>query len=440
MTPDILYLYSFAFSMAVISLTTWLQTAIEARMKKQSATTQSGSAIGSGSGGGTGTGTVTVTGTVTGTGTQVLVPHSLRPVEIGYMLRGGDTNHALLVMGVDLLQRAAKLQLGAAIPEPAEYEKKMWTLAKDTAKEWALKKADPYMPPDPKKNPVGFVNRIYDIYLFCTKSLKLVVKDVIADPRHIKRYFSMAGVMRLLADFISAGYQKAFDTSLRSYLVERNLLVSEERRNEASGKIALLGISIFAIVFLFSLAVVGNSSSIPLMFVAAAIMSGSAIVSAFFITAIFAVREFLPYITEFESLATILNRESWRLRVLKNARRAMMLVLSFVALGASSLVFIGGFLTLSLLGLKVAQTLIFVSLFLAFPCLKAFLFLMRSWKLKHTEIATAYGEKELAETRKRLSALRPITALTEVLKEEDYNPVFSELMALYGVEALILLA
>ena len=256
--------------MTVISLTTWLQAVIEARMKKRNAQN---------------------TQVTSATGTQVLVPQTLRPVEIGYMLRGGDTNHALLVMGVDLLQRAAKLQLGAAIPEPAEYEKKMWTLAKDTAKEWALKKADPYMPPDPKKNPVGFVKRIYDIYLFCTQSLKLVVKDVIADPRQLKRYFSMAGVMRLLADFISAGYQNAFDNSLRTYLVERNLLVSEDRRKEASTKIAMLAISVFAIVFLFALAVVGNSSGIPLMFVAAAIMSGSAIISSFFITAIFAVRE-----------------------------------------------------------------------------------------------------------------------------------------------------
>ena len=439
MTPDILYLYSFAFSAAVISLASWLSSAIEARMKRESgqiSSVSTGTSVSTGNAASTGTSLSTST-----TGTSLIASGAnLRPVEIGYMLRGGDTNHALLVMGVDLLQRAAKLQLGASIPEPAEYEKKMWTLAKDTAKEWALKKADPYMPPDPKKNPVGFVKRIYDIYLFCTKSLKLVVKDVIADPRHLKRYFSMAGVMRLLADFISAGYQSAFDNSLRSYLVERNLLVNEARRQEASEKIALVGISIFAAVFLFSLAIAGNSAGVPLMLLAAAIMSGSAIISSFFITGIFAVREFLPYLTEFETLATILNRESWRLRVLKNARRAMMLALSLVALGASSIVFIGGFLGLSLCGFQNAQTLILVSLFLAFPCLKAFLFLIRSWKLKHTEIATTYGEKELESARKRLSKLRPITALTEVLKEEDYNPVFSELMALYGVEALILLA
>ncbi len=84
----------------------------------------------------------------------------------------------------------------------------------------------------------------------------------------------------------------------------------------------------------------------------------------------------------------------------------MMLALSLVALGASSIVFIGGFLWLNLCGFKNAQTLIFVSIFLAFPCLKAFLFLMRSWKLKHTEVATTYGEKELESTRKRLSQLR----------------------------------
>lgn len=369
-------------------------------------------------------------------GTQI----ALRPVEIGYMLRGGDTNHAVLVMGVDLLQRAAKLQLGAAIPEPAEYEKKMWTLAKETAKEWALKKADPYMPPDFKTNPVGFVKRIYDLYQFITKSLKLVVKDIIADPRQLKRYFSMAGVMRLLADFISAGYQNAFATSLRDYLVTNNYLVSEERRIKASLEIRLLGISIFPAVFLFALAIVGNSSGFPLTLLAATVMTGAATISAFFITAIFAIREFLPYLTEFETLAIVLNRDSWRLKVLQTARKAMMVALTLVALGSSAVVFIAGFLWLQLLGFQNAQTLTFVSAFLAFPCLKAFLFLMRSWKIRRTQIATAYGEEHMAKTRQRLSEKRPITALSEVLKEEDYNPIFSELMALYGIEALILLA
>ncbi len=450
--------------MIVISLTSWIASTIETRMKRDTnkAISASGAAatnttsgtglITSGTGAaapGTGLITSSAEGDITDpTSSTALIQANLnsnqkialRPVEIGYMLRGGDTNHAVLVMGVDLLQRAAKLQLGAAIPEPAEYEKKMWSLAIETAKEWALKKADPYMPPDFKTNPVGFVKRIYDIYLFCTKSLKLVVKDIIADPRQLKRYFSMAGVMRLLADFISAGYQHAFATSLREYLIANNFLVSEENRIKASAKIGMLGLSIFPIVFLYSLLIVGTSSGIPLMLFAAAVMTGSAIISSFFITAIFAVREFLPYLTEFESLAIILNRDSWRLRVLQTARKAMMVALTLVALGASSLIFTGGFLWLSVFGLKNAQALTFVSVFLTFPCLKAFLFLLRSWKIRRTQIATEYGEKQLAETRKRLSEKRPITALTEVLKEEDYNPLFSELMALYGIEALILLA
>ncbi|HIA52033.1 MAG TPA: hypothetical protein EYN91_08120 [Candidatus Melainabacteria bacterium] len=420
MTPDIIYLYSFGFSLAVISLTSWLSAAIESRMKRDTGLTNSNTGL--------------IPTSSTGQRAE------LRPVEIGYMLRGGDTNHAVLVMGVDLLQRAAKLQLGAAIPEPAEYEKKMWTLAKETAKDWAMKKADPYLPPDFKTNPVGFVKRIYDLYQFITKSLKLVVKDIIADPRQLKRYFSMAGVMRLLADFISAGYQNAFATSLRDYLVANNYLVSEAQRHQAAAKMGLVGISVFPLVFLFSLVIVGNSPGVPLMLFAAAVMTGSAIISSFFITGIFAVREFLPYLTEFETLAVVLNRDSWRLRVLQTARKAMMVALTLVALGASTVVFIAGFVWLNVFGFQNAQTLILVSVFLAFPCLKAFLFLLRSWKLKNTQIATEYGEKRLAEARKRLSEKRPITALTEVLKEEDYNPIFSELMALYGIEALILLA
>ena len=104
------------------------------------------------------------------------------------------------------------------------------------------------------------------------------------------------------------------------------------------------------------------------------------------------------------------------------------------------IILMGAFLWLTVFGFQNAQTLIFVSAFLAFPCLKAFLFLMRSWKIRRMQIATKYGERQLAQTRKRLSEKRPITALTEVLKEEDYNPIFSELMALYGIEALVLLA
>jgi hypothetical protein len=419
MTPDILYLYSFGFSLAVISLTSWAVATIEARMKRDELSSST---------------------SLIQIGSTANSDFALRPVEIGYMLRGGDTNHAVLVMGVDLLQRAAKLQLGAVIPEPAEYEKKMWSLAKETAKDWAMKKADPYLPPDFKTNPVGFVKKIYDLYQFITKSLKLVVRDIIADPRQLKRYFSMAGVMRLLADFISAGYQNAFATSIRDYLVANNLLVSEERRIKASGQIMLVGISIFPAVFLFALAIVGNSVGIPLMLVAAAVMTGSAIIASFFITAIFAVREFLPYLTEFETLAIVLNRDSWRLRVLQTARKAMMVALTLVALGAATIILMGAFLWLTVFGFQNAQTLIFVSAFLAFPCLKAFLFLMRSWKIRRTQIATKYGERQLAQTRKRLSEKRPINALTEVLKEEDYNPIFSELMALYGIEALVLLA
>lgn len=428
MTAEILYVSSFAFSLAAIVVTAWTESAVETHMK-------SGDPAGPPA-----SNSNLITTDPSSTAIALANKSALRPVELGYMLRGGDTNHALLVMGVDLLQRAAKLQLGAAIPEPSEYEKKMWAMAKDAAKDWAMKKVETHLPGDLKKNPAAFVKKIYDIYTFCTKSLKLVVKDIIDDPRQLKRYFSAGGVMRLLADFISAGYQSAFNNALRTYLVENNYLVKEEARTKAAKKLALASFSTFAAVFLFSLAMVGTANGIPLMFVAATIVTGSAIVSAFFITAIFAVRELLPYLTEFEHLAKVLNRDSWRLRVLQTARKAMFVALSLLALGASTLLFTCGFLWLKIFAFKNPQALIFVSVILAFPCLKAFLLLLRSWKLTRTEVATKYGEAELEKSRIRLSQMRPVTALRQVLKEEDYDPVFSELMALYGIEALILLA
>jgi len=125
MTAEFLYVTSFAFSLTAIAVMSWVDAAAETRMKRSS------------------------------TGNALASKSALRPVELGYMLRGGDTNHALLVMGVDLLQRAAKLQLGAAVPETSEYEKKMWSLAKVSAKDWAMKKVETHLPGDLKKKSGG---------------------------------------------------------------------------------------------------------------------------------------------------------------------------------------------------------------------------------------------------------------------------------------------
>lgn len=358
---------------------------------------------------------------------------ALRPVEIGYMLRGGDTNHALLVMGVDLLQRAVKQQLGATIPEPAQYELKMWSMAKDTAKDWAFKKVDAHLPPDLKKNPVGFVKKIYDLYLFFTKSLKLVVKDIVADPRHLKRYFTVAGVMRLLADFATAGYQHAFNTELRTYLVKANLLVGEQKKKKTAQSIAAIAAISFTTIAILSYV-------LTLSIIHAVIICATAMLSSFILTAIFAAREFVPYITEFENLASTLSRDSWRVKLLKILARFLIVILSVGSFLICVALFLVSFALHNMAGGNQAFELTFLTLILCLPCVKAFLLILKSWKLSNMEVATEYGDVALADAKKRLVALSPIGSLSLVLKDESYNPVFSELMALYGVEALILLA
>lgn len=401
MTPEVLYLSAFACSAVLVVGSTVAEKVQERKMKLVEA--------------------------------KSLGSQGLRPVEIGYMLRGGDTNHALLVMGVDLLQRAVKQQLGATIPEPAQYELKMWSMAKDTAKDWALKKVDAHLLPDLKKNPVGFVKKMYDLYLFFTKSLKLVVKDIVADPRQLKRYFTVAGVMRLLADFATAGYQHAFDQELRTYLVQSNLLVSETKKKKAAQSIA----SIAAISFI-TIAIV--SYVLTLSAAHAAIISATALITSFILTAIFAAREFVPHITEFESLASALSRSSWRVKLLKILARLLIVILSVGSFLICVALFLVSFAFHNMAGGSQAFEFTFLTVILCLPCVKAFLLLLKSWKLSNMEVATEYGETALAEAKDRLVALSPIGSLSLVLKDESYNPVFSELMALYGVEALILLA
>ena len=55
----------------------------------------------------------------------------LRPAEIAYLIRGGDTTHALIVLAADLMQRALKRGDDMSfLNQLTDYEKNMWTVTK----------------------------------------------------------------------------------------------------------------------------------------------------------------------------------------------------------------------------------------------------------------------------------------------------------------------
>ena len=70
------------------------------------------------------------------------VTENLRPAEIAFLVRKGDTTHALIVLAADLMQRSLKKSDDLSfLDNLTEYEKNMWTISKKAVTNWAQKKS-----------------------------------------------------------------------------------------------------------------------------------------------------------------------------------------------------------------------------------------------------------------------------------------------------------
>ena len=161
---------------------------------------------------------------------------SLRPAELACLVKPDDLLHIILVMAVDLTQRTAKAALGGEAPVILDYETKMWELTKDFLKQSAERKVEPFKPENFSLNPIGYFKGLSSLYGSMLKLVRRVSQDIAKDPKHIRKYFSVAGLVRLVTDFFSAGYQDAMQAELAAMLTKKS----------DSGFVWPIGSSIFA--------------------------------------------------------------------------------------------------------------------------------------------------------------------------------------------------
>ncbi|HEY9730656.1 MAG TPA: hypothetical protein V6C89_02005 [Drouetiella sp.] len=360
---------------------------------------------------------------------------TLRPAEIAYLSSNGDISHALLVLGADLMQRALKARLSESsnVPELAPYELRMWDLAKEAIKDWALTKADKHLPADIKKDPVEYVRRVSKIYNFVVHTARAFVVKVLQDPRQIRRYFKMSAIAALIADFSTAGYKAAFEEELKRNLRERGLIVPFMRRRTFVNYYTALAV----------IAVLLNSACIlvfiqPWTFAIAII--GMGLTSAVVLRVALLILHSIPLYAEIAEVIGHLTRQSWRLQMLKVLIRAItaltygVVLLGFLAMaGIAFAIMTFGFHHSHLIFLS-----IYVLVTIAFMLpVQAFL---DGWRLNIEERPTARGLRQLSQRRHELASTSPLDSFKEVLQTTDYVPTFSELLALYGIETLLILA
>jgi hypothetical protein len=353
----------------------------------------------------------------------------LAPVEFAYLMRRGDTNHALAVLAVDLIQRAVKSQTSSSKIRLAKYELRMWDFVKDSIKNWAQEKKDQLLLEGMKKDPVAYVRRMSGIYRFFRDNLATFVVQVTKDPRHLRKYFSFAGIFKLLADFSTAGYQQSFESELKNDLIERGLLVTEDRKLRAAQACfvtAVCGLSVVLIAFCQ-----------PLGF--------GICLSAFLATtiarAILFVKELIPYYGDVLDLLGHIHRRNWRITLFKGIVGSVRIAFHTVSI----LTFAGGFLGIYLFvhffqsQLDVAQTyvLTLTLCILIRLCLDS---AITGWQILLDEWPTNRGKLLAMQTRDRIKSASPLEEFISVLQTGDYDQTFSEMVALYGIETLFFLA
>jgi hypothetical protein len=357
------------------------------------------------------------------------LPGELRPAEIAYLMRPGDMGHTLIVMTLDLIQRALKRQAGN-LPPAAAYEANLWEKVKEYTETRAREQFAKLVPP---ASPVGWFKRLTSLYkMFGGGSMQKFIQQVIADPKRIKRYFSLPGIARLIADFYSAGYQNLVEMELKASLLNRGLLTDDITRQRAASAFLLFAVASLVMLVGLSYWLMPNAVATSGVLICGAL-------TAAILRLLHFVRELIPYYSELNDILRMVHRPGIRLRLLRLVLGVVRGII-YGALIVSGLILLGA--TVALLHLVLAMP-ISAAFLLAITSTIAWLPIAQviaDWyHMKWHPQPTNMGERLVDNRSKELSTLSPLQSLRNMLASEQYDPVFCELLAMYGIETLWIL-
>lgn len=365
---------------------------------------------------------------------------ALLPAELAYLMRPGDSSHCLIVMAVDLVQKGLKRNEDSMENELifAQYEKLVWERVKNYIKDWSSQKAQELIPELKTRNPMIIVRGFWRMREWFTKSVASTIHDLIKDPLSIRKYFSPAGLTRLFVSIATSGVREQVTADLRSSLLEKGLLVADERKNTFANYFVIAGfihliaaslifhyfsgvthweaISTFAIFTLFNGTVLRFMAVLPI---------------------------FVPFYEELSNVLDSVKRQGMRVKAMQAVLRLLRSTYWALVIG----IFAGLMVIQSLVvgfGLHLHASnwwlnlsgIVCVSLNVI---LIADLFFLAQ-QLRNSDQASAYGEKQLQRHHKELKDVSLIKAFQKTLTDPAYNEQLSDIVAIYGIETLLLVA
>ncbi|MBY0550879.1 MAG: hypothetical protein K2W95_26610 [Candidatus Obscuribacterales bacterium] len=360
----------------------------------------------------------------------------LSPVELAYLLRDGDMNHCAAVLVVDLIHRSVKVSDGTNIDAgTALYKQQILNAVKGYLRSKAEQKAQEVVDWRNLKNPAGIVSGVRQIHFFFTSRLKPFVTEIVRDPRHLKRYFNPAGILRILVDLYAAGVKSSLEADLTAQLISRGIIVRESVRIRHAKSLWILAVlgSLVLIAILFSV-FQGILSVLAFTIAVSALFNGS------LIRTLMAARGFLPFYEEVALVLKSVVRPGFRLqlaRVLFGSARTIF----WFAVWLVTMLLIG-IQSLMLWGIAHSQHFepaIIPIIFLIVSSACAFIIADAAHTavaVRNTPQPTIAGAVSMRYCQKGLAELSPIAIMSESFSNGEYDERLSMLVALYGIETL----
>jgi hypothetical protein len=364
-----------------------------------------------------------------------------KPAELAYLLRQGDMAHTMIVIIVDLVQKAVKAGGAEAALVLEPYEEQVWLNVKGFLKQWASQKLEQHLPVK-SRNPFHWLMKLRALKTFFETTVKTVLHGIIKDPRNLRRYFSVAAVGRLALEVYASASKQGVEEQLHKSLTAKGLLIDDQRKQTLAG--FLLGLLAAMLVTALSTCLLFGGMSVP----QAVLICVSALVNAACLRFLYGLPAVLPFVDDFYRVVHDLPRGGFRFALLraifKGARLVLFLALTTIAvllLAPEALILGGGlFPTAAVTGsLLYFETLLALITITAFMSVAIQLFI--DWHAVITGACpSTTGASHLRLIKNRLGHLSPFTALSDVLSNPDYDETLSNLVALYGIETLWLLS
>ncbi|MCA0312241.1 MAG: hypothetical protein LCH63_00210 [Candidatus Melainabacteria bacterium] len=354
------------------------------------------------------------------------------PVEAAYLTQQSG-GYALFVLLFDLVHREVKAPGNLLIEDNRQtYAGNLATVVKKSITDYSKRKVEEALCLDIKTNPLGFLMRLPLLFRLIKAGLIDTFREIIKDPRNLRKYVSLSGLARLAAEIGATSYKQRLTDELRKNLLSRGLIYEETVRQKIAQKLALA-----AVIFEIAAALILFYTFGP--WTSALAVYLTAVLGALFIKITIGARHYIPYYNEVMNILSHSGKANWRMKLLTSFLKVINFLLYSLAYFAFAMVFsIGSFIlfaTQIITGLDgylmlLAQLLVQIAIFSQ---------LWQAYTLYQNDCATPRGMKLVADIKAKHQGLSSFNALKSMLTDGSYNSEMSYMLAVYGPETLLFL-